>query len=328
MQILVVTNIINTPESSLPPALTAEIAAESSRIVAPEYATLTREINSKFKDAVDGIILYGSCLRSNEFDNKVIDLYIIVDNYQHAYREKYLSLLNRFLPPNVFYLEVTHEDKVIRAKYSVISTADFENGVLSWFHSYLWARFAQPSRILFARDESCRTRLNNIIANSVLHFLRVTIPLLGQCTVDAEKIWINALSYAYTAELRPERENRAKQLTYLNMGDYTRLTAYAAPALPDLIMPQTRGYYRCLAEAGARRRALRQWHLRRWQGRILSVLRLIKATFTFRDCIDYAAWKIQRHTGFSIQVTPAMQRHPVLKGSTLLWHLVRRGILR
>jgi hypothetical protein len=323
-----VTNITKAIESQLPPALVAEIAAESTRIVAPEYGVLTAALSAKFGAAIDGIILYGSCLRSNDFENKIIDLYVIVDNYRHAYREKYLSILNGLLPPSVFYLESKHQDTIIRAKYSVISMKDFESGVLSWFHSYLWARFAQPVRILFTRDAACKKRLDVILACSVLSFLRASLPLLGQCTADAEKIWINALSYAYTAELRPERENRAKQLTYLNMGDYTRLTSYAAPALADLITPEPRGYYRCLADEGSRRQALRNWRLRRWQGRILSVLRLIKATFTFRDCINYAAWKIQRHTGVSITVTPAMQRHPVLKGSTLLWQLVRRGIIR
>jgi len=323
-----VTKIDKALETELPPALVGEIAAESNRIVAPEYGALTAALTSKFGEAVDGIILYGSCLRSNEFENKVIDLYLIVDNYRHAYKEKYLSFLNGFLPPNVFYIEITYGDKIIRAKYSVISLEDFETGVLSWFHSYLWARFAQPVRILFTRNDSCRTRLHDILACSVLNFLRVSLPLLEQDTVDAEKIWINALTYAYTAELRPERENRAKQLTYLNMGDYTRLTSYAAPALADLISPVPRGYYRVLSDAGRRRHALRQWRLRRWQGRILSILRLIKATFTFRDCINYAAWKIQHHTGVSITVTPEMQRHPVLMGSTVLWQLVRRGILR
>jgi hypothetical protein len=323
-----VTKITKALETQLPPALVAEIAAESARIVAPEYETLTATLTGKFGTAIDGIVLYGSCLRSNEFDNKVIDLYVFVDNYGHAYKEKHLALLNGFLPPNVFYIEVPHQDKIIRAKYSVISMEDFETGVLSWFHSYLWARFAQPVRILFTRDDACRKRLHAVLACSILNFLKVTLPLLGQCTVDAEKIWINALSYAYTAELRPERENRAKQLTYLNMGDYTRLTSYAAPALTDLITPEPRGYYRCLANDEHRRQALRSWRLRRWQGRILSVLRLFKATFTFRDCINYAAWKIQRHTGISIKVTPQMQRHPVLRGSAVLWQLVRRGILR
>ena len=322
------TGITKEIEDRLPPALVAEIAAEGSRVVAPEYDILVREIRAKFGQAIDGILLYGSCLRSNEFENKVIDLYIIVNNYGDAYPKKHLAILNSFLPPNVFYLEVKEEDKVIRSKYSVISMEDFEKGTLSWFHSYIWARFAQPGRILFTRDDEKKRQLHLILASAVLNFLRKSIPLLGRCTTDAERIWINALTYAYTAELRPERENRAKQLTYLNMGDYNRLTSYAAPALNDLITPEPRGYYKCLSDAGSMRQAQRNWRLRHWQGRILSILRLVKATFTFRDCIDYAAWKIQRHTGVSIKVTPEMQRHPVLKGSALLWQLMRRGILR
>jgi len=314
--------------AALPSALISEIASESARIVLPEYKALVTEIKSLYGSAVDGIILYGSCLRSSDLDNKVTDLYVLVDDYRNVYTNNFLSLLNTFLPPNVFYLEVCYEEKIIRTKYSVITTEDFIKGIESWFHSYLWARFAQPVRILYTRDDDGKKQLHTILACAVLKFLKTTIPLMGKCNADTEKIWINGLSYAYAAELRPERENRAKQLTYLNMGDYIRLTTYAAPALEDLIRPEPRGYYQCLADKAHQRRARRNWRIRRWQGRVLSVCRLIKATFTFNDCIDYAAWKIQRHTGVAIEVTPEMQRHPVIKGSAMLWQLVRRGIMR
>ena len=92
-------------------------------------------------------------------------------------------------------------------------------------------------------------------------------------------------------------------------------------ALPD-------GNYRCLADAVEQRRSLWRWRLRRWQGRILSVLRLTKAAFTFRDCVNYAAWKIERHTGVRVEVTPMLRRHPVLWGYKVFWQLLRRGVLR
>ena len=34
------------------------------------------------------------------------------------------------------------------------------------------------------------------------------------------------------------------------------------------------------------------------------MLRLTKAAFTFNDSINYAAWKIERHTGVRVEVTP------------------------
>ena len=88
------------------------------------------------------------------------------------------------------------------------------------------------------------------------------------------------------------------------------------------------GYYKNIADAGLRKRSLRQWRLRRWQGRVLSILRLMKAAFTFRDCVDYAAWKIERHTGVAIPVTPRLRRHPIFFGFSAMWRLIRRKALR
>jgi hypothetical protein len=56
-------------------------------------------------------------------------------------------------------------------------------------------------------------------------------------------------------------------------------------------------------------------------------LRLSKAAFTFRDCVDYAAWKIERHTGIRIEVTPTLQRHPILFSFRVLWQLIKRDVL-
>ena len=80
--------------------------------------------------------------------------------------------------------------------------------------------------------------------------------------------------------------------------------------------------------AAERNRFQWRWRLRRWQGKILSVLRLSKAAFTFQDSISYAAWKIERHTGVRVEVTPLLRRHPVLWGVKVSWQLLRRGVMR
>ncbi|MEE8327192.1 MAG: hypothetical protein V3R32_00170, partial [Nitrosomonadaceae bacterium] len=254
--------------------------------------------------------------------------------YSNAYQEHYLRYFNTWLPPNVFYLEVSAQNRIFRAKYAVISMAEFEKGNQYWFHSYLWARFAQPVRLLYARDEIIRQRIYNSLAHAVVAFLRPTIEALGSCVVTVEEIWVKGLTLTYAAELRPERESRARQLTKLNLDEYRHLTECALPSLVGILekLPQEHQVqgigYRCLADDSERRRSLRRWQLRRWQGRVLSVLRLTKATFTFRDCIDYAAWKIERHTGVNIEVTPRLRRHPVLFGCKVFWKLFRRGVLR
>jgi hypothetical protein len=312
----------------LPDSLILEMASMSAREVPADFSVLVDELIARFGGALDAVILYGSCLRSQDAADGVVDFYVVVDDYSHAYPEHYLRHLNAWLAPNVFYLEASDQEKKFRAKYAVVSMADFEQGTRDWFHPYLWARFAQPTRLMHVRDDVTRHRIHHALAHAVVTFLGSTIPTLGSCTVTAEEIWTKGLSLTYAAELRAERETRARQLTQLNLDDYTRLTAQAMPMLIKKIEAMQDGSYRCLADESEQQRSLRNWRLRRWQGRILSVLRLTKAAFTFRDCVSYAAWKIERHTGVHVEITPMLRRHPVLWGYKVFWQLLRRGVLR
>ncbi len=327
------TDHVATLDRKIPDSLVSEVASIGSRDVSEDFSIFVEELKSRFESSLDAIILYGSCLRSYEIGDGVVDFYTVVDDYSNAYQEHYLRYFNAWLPPNVFYLEVSRQEKTFRAKYAVISIADFEKGNRYWFHSYLWARFAQPVRLLYVRNEAIRQRVYYSLAHAVVAFLTPTISVLGPRVITVEEIWVRGLTLTYAAELRPEQESRACQLAKLNLDDYIKLTEYALPSLVGILekLPeehQGQVHYRCLTDEAERRNSLRRWRLRRWQGRVLSVLRLIKATFTFRDCIDYAAWKIERHTGIRIEVTPKLRRHPVLWGYKVFWKLLRRGVLR
>jgi hypothetical protein len=63
---------------------------------------------------------------------------------------------------------------------------------------------------------------------------------------------------------------------------------------------------------------LRQWRRRRRWGKPLNLLRLIKATTTFEGAARYAAWKVERHTGVPVEVTPWRERHPILAAPAVL----------
>lgn len=313
--------------NGIPEALVRERAAQCSRVVPMNLAPFIPALEERFGESMKLLLLYGSCLHTETLDEAIVDLYVVVDDYQHAYKTGFFKLLNRIVPPNVFYLEVKHGTQTLRAKYGVISIEDFENGSCHWFHSYIWGRFAQPIRILHSKDEACLDRMHRALAQSTLTFLRKSIPALGNSIVDSETIWTRALALSYNAELRPERETRASQLTHLNMGDYKRLMATASPALAELVEGLPHDRYCCVANERRCRRALRAWRLRALQGRILSLMRLVKAVFTFSDCIDYAAWKIERHTGISIEVTPKLRKYPLIYGWRVMWQLVRRGVM-
>jgi hypothetical protein len=113
-----------------------------------------------------------------------------------------------------------------------------------------------------------------------------------------------------------------------NLADYEPLTAAAAPALAPLLRNGAPGRYGVAAGEAERRRSLRLWRVRRWQGKLLSLLRLGKSALIFANAADYVAFKVERHTGKAIEVTPFMRRHPFLSAPLGLVKLLRRGAIR
>ena len=172
-----------------------------------------------------------------------------------------------------------------------------------------------------------RNELHGLMAQAVLTLLRASIPALGEKSGNAEAIWTRALALSYSAEYRPEPGAKAGQLVRSDLTGYAGLLEAALPALGATLRRQGEDDYLCLGDRSDSKAALRRWRLRRWQGRVLSVLRLMKATLTFQNGVDYAAWKINRHTGISIEVTPQLRRHPLLFGWRVFRQLVKRGVI-
>ena len=261
-------------------------------------------------------------------EDGIADAFVIVDDYNNAYPRRYLAWLNALLPPNVLYREVPTGGAPVRLKLALISMADFRDGIRRGFHSYLWGRFAQPARILYARTRAVRREFEELMALSVLTLLRTTLPALRGKTGDAETIWTNALSLSYSTEFRSEPDSKAGQLVRHNHAVYSGLLDAALPALETDLRREGGNSYRSLADADSARRTHRLWRRRRRTGHFLWVLRLLKAALTFSNGVDYAAWKIGRHAGVEIEVTPRLRRYPLLFGWGVFLKLVRRGILR
>lgn len=182
-----------------------EKASECARIVPSGFHSFVGALQEKFGGSLEAVLLYGSCLHSYDLKNSVVDLYAVIDDYSHTYEKTFYKKLNRFVPPNVFYMELEHEDTILRCKYGVISLDDFGQGANKWFHSYIWGRFAQPTRILYCKDEESRNTMHLYLAQATLTFLKETIPALGRSNLDSETIWTRGLSLSYNAELRPEK---------------------------------------------------------------------------------------------------------------------------
>ena len=315
-------------QPDIPQALIDRVAQQCAGAAPESCSLVTGALEESYGAALQGVLFYGSCSRGESMEDGVADVFVIVDSYRNAYPRRYLAWLNACLPPNVLYREIPTGGAPVRLKLALISMADFRDGIRRGFHSYLWGRFAQPARILYARTGAVRREFEELMAHSVLTLLRTTLPTLQGKISDVETIWTNALSLSYSTEFRAEPDSKAAQLARHNQTAYTALLDAALPALDTVLRREDDNSYRSLADAGTARRARREWRRRRRLGHCLWVLRLLKAALTFSNGADYAAWKIGRHSGVKIEVTPRLRRYPLLFGWGAFLKLVKQRILR
>lgn len=312
-----------------------ELGANITALVpAPQHPALTGLVESlreKHGDCVSAVLFYGSCLRSGDPYDGLVDLYLIVDDYRCANPGWLKAAWNWLLPPNVFYAELAQDKRVLRCKYAVLSRADLIKGTSQrWFHSYLWGRFSQPAAIAWCRDDGAREQVQNALAQATLSFLNRVLPALparGQLL----SLWEGGLRLSYRAELRAEGSARAGQLTRANLSYYQAVTRAAAPLLEQRleITASGQGDHYHAQVAPLRRAAGRVgWALRIAQGKLLSVARLLKALFTFSGGLDYIAWKLERHSGVAVEIPDKVRRYPLIFIWGLFWKLYRRGVFR
>jgi hypothetical protein len=278
------------------------VAEELSLPVDARVSAVARAIAEKHGPASRAVLFYGSCLRQKKLEGLMLDFYLIVSDYRAAYGKRWLAAANRLIPPNVFYFE--HGG--LAAKYAVLSERDFhrlngpETGNVS-----VWARFAQPSRLVWAKNKTAAKKAVDAVARAAPTLLAAAGRREGEKPLDW---WRRAFVLTYSAELRAERAGREASVVDADRERYVRLTGPAAEAIER-------------APKGS-------WRRRRIAGKALSVLRLAKASLTFAGGAEYIAWKINRHAGTDIKLKPWQQRHPLLAGISLLPRLLRSGAVR
>ena len=315
----------------IPPELISAIGRNADRPPSPAVRHLIDEILARHSEAAQAILFYGSCLRTGDDLDGLVDLYLLVDNYRAAYRSRFQAFVNALLPPNVYYLERDFEGQVVRTKYAVLSLANFHKGTSKrWFHSYLWGRFCQPTALLYARNGEVARAVYKGFAQSVLTFMRRVLPRVGS-DFTARQMWRRGLELSYRAELRSERPEKRARLFDAAPDYYENVTriAVSSAVLPVEIIPGADGVsYRARIPAWVRFLSRLTWRLRSIQGKLLSVLRLLKALATFEGGVDYILWKIERHSGVAVDVEPRLKRRPLLAMWVLSWRLYRRGGFR
>jgi len=289
------------------------VAAELAEPVDPRAETLATAVAARYGRAARAVLFYGSCLRERQLDGLMLDFYLIVSDYEAAYGKSWLATANRLIPPNVFPFEADG----LTCKYAVLSEADFARLCgLATDNPSVWARFAQPARLVWAADDGAQAGAIDAVVAAAPTLIARTLPTLATTPSEPLDIWRAAFALTYAAELRAERKTRSGSIVDSDPDRYRRFTPAVLEAAKTILVPQDEA------------QAVRGWKRTQRRGKRLTLLRLAKASATFAGGIDYLAWKINRHAGTRIAIRPWQRRWPILGAITLLPKLLAKGSVR
>lgn len=255
-------------------------------------------------------LFYGSNLRTGELEG-VLDFYLLVPGPQ---RER--------IWPRVSYHEREIDGATLRAKVATMSLAQFAKACRGESRdTTIWARFVQPSALVYGQDDQSEAEVIAAIAAAARTSARLAVAL-GPQAARAEEYWRCLFRATYQAEFRIEKAGREDAIIAANREHFDGLLPLALEAA-GIGFTESAGVLVPTMPPAQRERLQRWWLTRRRLGKPLNLLRLAKATTTFDGAARYAAWKVERHTGVQIAVTPFREKHPLLAAPGALFEVLR-----
>jgi hypothetical protein len=290
--------------------LAARLRAELSIQPPSEVSRLAIALADPERDAA--LLYYGSTLRTGDLSG-ILDFYRLT---QRPIRRGVRGLIEAVLWPEVSYHEVDLDGVIYRAKVATLSLDRFRRAAEgATLDTTIWARFVQPTQLVWSADAvsaAAAVRACTAAVVTAARFAAALGPEQGPATV----FWTALFRNTYAAEFRVESTDRADTVIASAADRYTDLLPLAWEE-GRVAFEVTSG------ELKPVRRGLPGWTLVSLMGKPLNIARLAKAAFTFEGAARYAAWKVQRHTGIEIPVTPFAERYPLLAAPGAWWRLRR-----
>ena len=278
-------------------ALRQRVTAALDAGVRPEVAAFAQML--AVEAGAQAVLFYGSNLRTGSLEG-VLDFYVLLPGPQ---KER--------IWPRVSYREWQHGSETLRAKIATMSLEQFAKAARGQSRdTTIWTRFVQPSALVWQVDVAARDAVIAAIAAAAQTAARLAAAL-GPVAGTAGDYWRALFQATYRAEFRVEKAGREESILSVNAAHFDGLLPLAWQAGGIAF---ARDGDHLTPELGDAERAdiRRWWQLRERLGKPLNILRLAKATTTFEGAAAYAAWKLERHTGIALEVTPFREKHPLL----------------
>ena len=289
-------------------ALALRVLSSLQRDVRPEVARLAEELA---QDAgAMAALFYGSNLRTGSLEG-VLDFYLLMPGKQ-----------TERIWPLVSYHERAADGEVLRAKVATMSLEQFAEACRGEsYDTTIWARFVQPSALAWLAGEPLVDTVADAIAQAAQTAARLAVAL-GPAQGTEEDYWRALFRATYEAEFRVEKAGREDSILTANAAHFDGLLPLALDA-QGIAFEGREGMLKPVLDPSERTRIRAWWKTRRRLGKPLNLLRLVKATTTFEGAAAYAAWKVERHTGVAIEVTPFREKHPLLAAPGALLEVMR-----
>lgn len=294
----------------------------------PDLATLIRtQLDASFPPAAramgcvlaqrfagaEAVLFYGSILRTGDLDG-VMDFYVLTRAPRRG--------ISRALWPDVSYHELEDGGRVLRAKVAAMTLSRFRAAATGkGADTTIWTRFVQPSTLVWSATPEAAAHVATALAQAARTAARFAAAI-GPAHGPAADYWAALFRQTYAAEFRVEARGREIQILAADPARYDALLP-AAWAADGIGFGEAEGVLTPALSLAERATILRAWRLRRWLGKPLNLARLAKAAFTFEGAARYAAWKIERHTGLPVPLTPWRERHVILASPGVFWRLWR-----
>lgn len=296
-------------------SLSAFIGEELRRPVPPAVAAFAASL-ADGRD-VCAVLFYGSILRTGDLSG-VLDFYVLTEA---PHRRGMRGWVEHRFWPEISFREWNAGGQPLKAKVATMPLGVFAEAASGQrTDTTIWARFVQPAALVWSRSAEDAEHVVAHVCSAVVTAARYAL-VTGPAKGTAEAFWRSLFAATYRTELRVERSGRSEQIVSFDADRYARLLPLAWQA--DGIPHTTDGEELAPAVSPARKRALAAtWaNARRW-GRPLNAARLVKAAFVTEGAGQYAAWKVERHTG--VALTPWQTRHPILASPLIYWRMRRR----
>jgi hypothetical protein len=288
--------------------LESRVNAMLGRPVEPEVRAFAARLAPA--DAV-GILFYGSNLRTRSLEG-VLDFYVLTSGRQ---RER--------IWPRVSYHEWACDGTALRAKVATMSMETFRAAAAGeLLDTTIWARFVQPSALAWQRDAGAAATIAHAVSGAARTATRLAVAL-GPDSGTSDDYWRALFQATYAAEFRVEKSGREDSILSANREHFEGMLPLALSSQGIDFERGPAGTIRPHLTTSKRQRLLRWWKRRQRLGRPYNVVRLLKASTTFEGAARYAAWKIERHTGVPVKLSPWRERHPVLAAPGVLWQVWR-----